>query len=52
MTVSLAYEGMGLGTMWGQQTALRMLAEAGFKQVEIKRLPQDLVNDYYIIYKQ
>jgi ubiquinone/menaquinone biosynthesis C-methylase UbiE len=52
MTVSLAYGGMGLGAMWGQETALRMLAEAGFKRVEIQRLPQDLVNDYYITYKQ
>lgn len=52
MTVSLAYGGMGLGAMWGQETALRMLAEAGFKRAEIKQLPQDLVNEYYITYKQ
>jgi ubiquinone/menaquinone biosynthesis C-methylase UbiE len=52
MTVSLAYGGMGLGAMWGQETALRMLAEAGFKRVEIKQLPQDIVNEYYIIHKQ
>ena len=51
MTVSLAYGGAGLGAMWGQETALQMLAEAGFKQVEIKRLPQDIVNDYYIVRK-
>jgi 2-polyprenyl-3-methyl-5-hydroxy-6-metoxy-1,4-benzoquinol methylase len=52
MTVSLAYGGKGLGAMWGQETALQMLAEAGFQRVEIKRLPQDLVNDYYITSKQ
>lgn len=52
MTVSLAYGGMGLGAMWGQETALRMLAEAGFKRVEIKQLPQDIVEDYYIVYKR
>jgi hypothetical protein len=51
LTVSLAYGGMGLGTMWGQEQALQMLAEAGFNQVELHRLPQDLVNDYYIVHK-
>lgn len=52
MTVSLAYGGAGLGTMWGRETALRMLAEAGFQRVEIQQLPQDIVNDYYITRKQ
>jgi 2-polyprenyl-3-methyl-5-hydroxy-6-metoxy-1,4-benzoquinol methylase len=51
MTVSLAYGGMGLGAMWGQEQALQMLSEAGFKQVEIKRLAHDFQNDYYIIRK-
>ncbi|MBW4517728.1 MAG: class I SAM-dependent methyltransferase [Timaviella obliquedivisa GSE-PSE-MK23-08B] len=51
MTVSLAYGGMGLGTMWGKEKALQMLAEAGFKQVEIKQLAHDFQNDYYIIRK-
>ncbi|MEX0272246.1 class I SAM-dependent methyltransferase [Leptolyngbyaceae cyanobacterium UHCC 1019] len=51
MTVSLAYGGMGLGTMWGKEKALEMLAEAGFKQVEIKQLAHDFQNDYYIIRK-
>ncbi len=49
MTVSLAYGGMGLGTMWGKEKALQMLAEAGFKQVEIKQLAHDFQNDYYLI---
>jgi ubiquinone/menaquinone biosynthesis C-methylase UbiE len=52
MTVSLAYGGRGLGAMWGQETALQMLAEVGFKRVEIKQLLQDIVNEYYIIHKQ
>jgi 2-polyprenyl-3-methyl-5-hydroxy-6-metoxy-1,4-benzoquinol methylase len=51
MTVSLAYGGAGLGAMWGKEKALELLANAGFKQVEIKRLPQDIVNDYYIVRK-
>ncbi|MEG3846323.1 class I SAM-dependent methyltransferase [Microcoleus sp. herbarium19] len=51
MTVSLAYGGMGLGAMWGQETALQMLSEARFASVEIKRLAHDFQNDYYIINK-
>jgi SAM-dependent methyltransferase len=51
MTVSLAYGGMGLGAMWGQEKALELLANAGFKQVEIKRLAHDFQNDYYIVRK-
>lgn len=52
MTVSLAYGGMGLGAMWGQEKALQLLTNAGFKQVEIKRLAHDFQNDYYIIRKR
>jgi 2-polyprenyl-3-methyl-5-hydroxy-6-metoxy-1,4-benzoquinol methylase len=51
MTVSLASGGMGLGAMWGREKALKMLAEAGFKSVEIKRLAHDFQNDYYILRK-
>src|SRR5690606_35538686 len=35
MTVSLAQGGDGLGTMWGQETALKYLEDAGFTDVEI-----------------
>lgn len=52
MTVSLAQGGMGLGTMWGRETAVAMLEEAGFKKIEIKQLPHDIQNEYYIIKKQ
>jgi ubiquinone/menaquinone biosynthesis C-methylase UbiE len=51
MTVSLAYGGMGLGTMWGQEKALQMLSDAGFTRVEVKQLAHDFQNDYYIIHK-
>lgn len=51
MTVSLAQGGMGLGTMWGRETALEMLNDAGFKNIEIKNLSHDLQNDWYIIRK-
>lgn len=40
MPVSLASGGAGLGTVWGQQTARRMLAQAGFGSVEILDTPR------------
>jgi 2-polyprenyl-3-methyl-5-hydroxy-6-metoxy-1,4-benzoquinol methylase len=48
MTVSLAANGEGLGTMWGEQKARQMLTEAGFTQVEVKRVEDDSFNNYYI----
>lgn len=51
MTVSLAQGGMGLGTMWGREKAVHMLNETGFTNIEIKQLPHDIQNDYYIIRK-
>ena len=50
-TVSLAAGGEGLGAMWGAETARRMLAEAGFASVELKTLPHDPLNAYYIARK-
>jgi hypothetical protein len=38
MTVLLANNGPGLGTMWGEQTALARLETAGFREVEIKQV--------------
>ncbi len=51
MTVSLALDGAGLGTMWGQEVANEMLAAAGFGNVETKTLPEDIMNVYYIARK-
>ena len=51
MTVSLADGGMGLGTMWGEQTARAMLAEAGFTSVEAAHLDGDFVNSYIVASK-
>ena len=48
MTVSLAAGGQGLGTVWGEELAQSMLAEAGFEQVEIQTLPGDILNNFYI----
>ncbi|MET7622069.1 methyltransferase domain-containing protein [Streptomyces sp. NPDC005408] len=51
MTVSLAEGGAGLGTVWGTQTARRMLAEAGFGDVEVCRVEGDILNAYYVARK-
>jgi SAM-dependent methyltransferase len=51
MTVSLASGGAGLGAMWGRDTACRMLAEAGFADVDVRQLPHDVLNDYYVARK-
>jgi 2-polyprenyl-3-methyl-5-hydroxy-6-metoxy-1,4-benzoquinol methylase len=48
MTVSLAQGGAGLGTLWGEQKALAMLAEAGFADVRIERVDADPFNNYYV----
>jgi 2-polyprenyl-3-methyl-5-hydroxy-6-metoxy-1,4-benzoquinol methylase len=48
MSVSLSEGGEGLGTVWGEQTALRMLAEAGFTSVDTQRVEGDILNVYYV----
>jgi hypothetical protein len=48
MSVSLAGGGPGLGAAWGQPLALRMLAEAGFRDVTASTLPHDLLNFYVV----
>jgi 2-polyprenyl-3-methyl-5-hydroxy-6-metoxy-1,4-benzoquinol methylase len=48
MTVSLALDGMGLGTVWGEQTALAMLSEAGFANIKVEHVPGDIFNVYYV----
>jgi SAM-dependent methyltransferase len=48
MTVSLAQDGEGLGTMWGEQVARELLAEAGFGDVRVERVEGDILNSYYI----
>ena len=51
MTVSLALNGEGLGTMWGEQLARQKLVEAGFTRVDVKQVPGDFLNNYYIATK-
>jgi ubiquinone/menaquinone biosynthesis C-methylase UbiE len=51
MTVSLAYDGMGLGSMWGEQKAHAMLRDAGFAYITTEKVEGDIVNSYYIATK-
>jgi SAM-dependent methyltransferase len=51
MTVSLALGGDGLGTVWGRQTAVRMLGEAGFSDVEVCNVETDPFNSFYLARK-
>ncbi|MFB6667850.1 class I SAM-dependent methyltransferase [Streptomyces parvus] len=51
MTVSLGEGGAGLGTVWGRQTALRMLRGAGFGEVEVREVEGDILNVYYVARK-
>jgi 2-polyprenyl-3-methyl-5-hydroxy-6-metoxy-1,4-benzoquinol methylase len=52
MTVSLAQDGAGLGAMWGEEKAREMLRAAGFNKVEVKQLPHDFQNSYYIVSRE
>jgi SAM-dependent methyltransferase len=48
MTVSLARGGAGLGTVWGEQLARRMLDEAGFVDVAVHDVPDDPIDSVYV----
>jgi SAM-dependent methyltransferase len=48
MPVSLAQGGDGLGTMWGWETAERMLEAAGFRSVTRTVLPHDPMNVWFV----
>lgn len=48
LTVSLAQDGAGLGTVWGEQKAVAMLGDAGFSNVEVQRVDADPFNNYYV----
>jgi SAM-dependent methyltransferase len=52
MSVSLALDGAGLGTVWGRQLAESMLADAGFDDVTVTEIESDPFNNYYIAEKQ
>ncbi len=48
MTVSLAHGGAGIGTVFGEQLALRMLADAGFTSVDVQPAPGDPGDAVYV----
>lgn len=48
MTVSLSQKGKGLGAMWGRELATNMLKNTGFTGIDVKQLPHDPINYYYI----
>jgi SAM-dependent methyltransferase len=50
MTVSLAEGGAGLGTVWGEELARQMLADAGFGHVDIFQSPRPQ-NSIYVCQK-
>ncbi|MBW2493851.1 MAG: class I SAM-dependent methyltransferase [Deltaproteobacteria bacterium] len=51
MTVSLALDGEGLGTMWGERQARELLAEAGFRDVSVEHVEGDIFNNFYVARK-
>ena len=48
LTVSLAYGGAGLGTVWGEELARQMLADAGFTHIEVHDIPDEPLNSLYV----
>jgi len=48
MTISLAHDGAGLGTVWGRQLARQMLTDAGFIDVVDHDAPGDPFDAIYI----
>jgi hypothetical protein len=52
MTVSLAQDGDGLGTVWGRQMAEQKLREVGFSgPIDVKQIEGDILNYYYVVKK-
>ncbi|MFB7879304.1 class I SAM-dependent methyltransferase [Nocardia sp. NPDC056064] len=51
MSVSLGQGGDGLGTVWGEELALSMLADAGFTDVRTAYVDGDPLNTYYVAHK-
>lgn len=51
MTVSLAYDGTGLGAAWGEQMTAEWLERAGFGDIEITGIHDDRANTYFLATK-
>ena len=52
LTVSLAEGGAGLGTAFGEQKALELLAAAGFGSVQVHPAPGDPMDGVFVAYKE
>lgn len=52
MTVSLALDGDGMGTVWGRELATSMLADAGFDDIVVREIDTDPINYYYVARKR
>ncbi len=52
LTVSLAQGGAGLGTAFGEQKALELLATAGFGAIEVHPAPGDPLDGVYVAHKE
>lgn len=48
LTVSLADGGAGLGAVWGEEMATRMLADAGFVDIDVRDVPDDPLDVVYL----
>lgn len=51
MTVSLAYDGAGLGAVWGEELAVEMLEGAGFVDIQVHEVPEDPIDSLYVAHK-
>jgi len=51
LTVSLAQDGAGLGTVWGEERAREMLGDAGFVDVAVHDVPDNPFNSVYVAHK-
>lgn len=51
MTVSLSQGGKGLGTAWGREAAIELLARTGFTDVRVEAVPGDIESAYFFATK-
>ncbi|UCF93842.1 MAG: class I SAM-dependent methyltransferase [Desulfobacterales bacterium] len=51
LPVGLVDGGTGLGMMWGREKAVKMLRDAGFRQVEVLEIPHDPFNLHFFCRK-
>jgi SAM-dependent methyltransferase len=52
MTVSLAHDGAGIGTAFGEQLARDLLAGAGFRDVVVHEAPGDPLDAIYVAHRE